>query len=216
MKGQFFRKIRSIWEKAGFYVVLGLCVTTVAITAHMTGKEKDEPIPTIPPVAATRAPQATPRPTLPSDDIADILQASVNQGEKLVTIPELPIKGDIVGRFSLTEPSYNKTLGHYAIHPGIDIAAHESMPVHSCANGVVTDVYEDPMLGNVIEIDHGSFTAIYGSLSTLSMVRVGDPVSYDQTISFAGTCPGEMHLGSHVHFETLINGEHVDPLTLLE
>ncbi len=213
MKGQFFRKIRNLWEKAGFFVVLGLCILTVGITAHMTGRDKNLPIPTMPPVAATRAPAATPRPTLPSENI---LQASVNQSEMLVTIPELPIKGDIVERFSMTEPSYNKTLGHYSIHPGIDIAAHESMPVHACADGIVADVYEDPMLGNVIEIDHGGFTALYGSLSTLSMVRVGDPVSYDQTISFAGTCPGEMHLGSHVHFEIMIGGEHVDPLSLLE
>lgn len=213
MKGQLFRKIRSTWEKSGFYVVLGLCVITVGITAHMTGQDKSAPLPTIPPVAATRAPAATPRPSLPSEDI---LQASLSQDEKLVKMSELPIKGDIVGKFSLTEPGYNKTLGHYSVHPGIDIAAHESMPVHACADGVVTKVYEDPMLGNVIEIDHGSFTALYGSLSTLSMVRVGDPVSYDQTISFAGTCPGELHLGSHVHFEIMINGEHVDPLSLLE
>ena len=213
MFAQFTRMIKNFWQKSGFFVVLGLCAAAVGITAYATRPITSAPLPTLPPIARMQSPSATFMPTLPP---ASSVEADISNAAALPSIAMLPCPGEIISGFSLTTPIYNKTLGHHAIHAAIDIAASESVPVRACADGTVTKAYEDPMLGNVIEIDHGGFTGIYASLSTLSIAREGDSVSTGQAISFAGTCKGESHLGSHVHFAAVIDGTYTDPIHLLE
>lgn len=204
-------RIKTIWDKVGFYVILGLSVATVALTAYFT-KSADEPLPTIPPEAmATSTPAATKRSYFDFEE--DSVQAAAPPAPTIAPIL-LPAEGDIVCAFSPQIPVYNETLGHYAVHGAVDIAAKEGAPVHACADGKVISAYEDPMLGNVIEIDHGGFTAVYASLKTLDLVREEDPVSGGQTISFAGTNRGEQHLGIHLHFAILTGDAYLDPVSL--
>ena len=216
MHAQFIRRVKSLWEKHGFFAVLGLCALAVGFTAYITRPDAPAPLPTIPPVAQTRTSQTTAlptaMPTLPPDVSVEAASSDIISGP---AIAALPAQGEIICGFSLDKPVFNKTLGHYTVHPAIDIAANEGTAVHACADGIVTAAYADPMLGNIIEVDHGIFTGIYASLSTLAIVQVGDPVAAGQTLSFAGTCKGENHIGVHIHFAALKNGEYVDPASLM-
>jgi len=206
-------RLKTIWDKVGFYVILGLSVATVALTAYFT-KSTDEPLPTIPPEAKV---SATPAATVRSYyDFNDGSVEAVASPAPTIAPILMPAQGEIVCGFSTDVPVYNETLGHYAVHSAVDIAAKEGTPVQACADGRIAAVYEDAMLGNVIEIEHNGFTAVYASLKTIGLVREGDPVSAGQTLSFAGTCAGEQHLGVHLHFAVIEGDSYVDPVPLFQ
>ena len=82
-------------------------------------------------------------------------------------------------------------------------------------NGVVLDVYNDAMLGMVVEIDHGGkLVAKYCGLDSVSVSK-GGSVKSGQEIGKLGSVPFEASLESHLHFETKLDGEYVDPLTVM-
>ena len=67
--------------------------------------------------------------------------------------------------------------------------------------------------GKMIEIDHGNGLATrYGHLSSID-VEVGNTVRSGQVIGKVGTTGRST--GPHLHYETRIDGEAVDPLRFL-
>jgi len=100
---------------------------------------------------------------------------------------------------------------------GIDIGAGEGMIVRCVAPGKVAAANYDSLLGNVIVVEHpGGVTTRYAGLTTLHLVREGDPVAAGQALGAVGnTARSESALGSHVHFEMDVAGETVDPLEYL-
>lgn len=71
-------------------------------------------------------------------------------------------------------------------------------------------------LGNVIEVDHGQgLLTRYGHMfSDGILVRIGDRVTAGQQIARVGNSGNST--GCHLHFEVLVNGEHVDPKAFLD
>lgn len=132
-----------------------------------------------------------------------------------VFTPIFPVEGEVTSTFS-RKHSYNKETNDWRTHPGIDIQAARAEHVYSIEKGVVTACYEDPIWGNVIEIDHGEYVSVYKNLSTLIMVHVGEEVEKGESISGVGTSSdAESSSLPHVHLEILKNGEYMDPLSLL-
>jgi murein DD-endopeptidase MepM/ murein hydrolase activator NlpD len=96
-----------------------------------------------------------------------------------------------------------------AMHTGIDFRGSIGEPVRATASGTVTSAGWSGGYGKMIEIDHGNGLATrYGHLSAIN-VEVGEGVKIGQTIGELGSTGRST--GPHLHYETRINGEAVDP-----
>lgn len=99
-------------------------------------------------------------------------------------------------------------------HPGIDLAAGEGSPVYAVDAGVVRlEGNDEAGYGNIIEIDHGNgYSTVYAHLSVTG-VRACQSVQAGQVIGAAGST-GNAN-GAHLHFEVRLNGDYVNPWSVL-
>ena len=142
------------------------------------------------------------------------------QVEETQTAPQtkafiLPVNGKIFSAFSGDELVYNRTLDDWRTHNGVDLSAVPGDAVKSGADGTVKAVYEDGMLGTVVEIEHNGFTAKYCGLAKGIYVNQGDNVSQGQTIGTVGETDMEILEESHIHLEIIKNGKNINPDTVL-
>lgn len=98
-------------------------------------------------------------------------------------------------------------------HPGVDIAVPTDSYVRAAGAGTVVDVGEDTVYGRFVVLDHGDgYTTLYGH-AALSLVTRGQRVRQNEVIALSGSTGRST--APHLHFEVLLNGEAVDPLTLV-
>ena len=128
----------------------------------------------------------------------------------------LPVSGKIFNAFSGDELVYNRTMDDWRTHNGIDISAVQDEAVKAGAAGTVTKVYTDGLLGTVVEINHGDFTARYCGLARQPHVKEGDSVSRGQAIGTVGQVDMEVMEESHIHLEIIMDGAAVNPDTVLK
>jgi stage II sporulation protein Q len=100
-------------------------------------------------------------------------------------------------------------------HPntGIDIKMKDgkTFDVVASLSGTVTDVKEDTLLGNVIEIEHDKgIVTKYSSVTDIA-VEPGDEVEQGQPIAKAGKSLYNEEAGIHVHFEIRKDDVAVNP-----
>jgi murein DD-endopeptidase MepM/ murein hydrolase activator NlpD len=99
-------------------------------------------------------------------------------------------------------------------HPGLDIAVPSDSYIRAAGGGTVSDVGEDAVYGRFVLIDHGDgYTTLYGHAST-TFVRMGQTVRDREVIALSGSTGRST--GPHLHFEVLVEGDPVDPLTFVE
>lgn len=96
-------------------------------------------------------------------------------------------------------------------HWGQDFAAPCGTRVYAADAGVVRAVGWHPWGGgNRVEIDHGNgLITTYNHLEAIA-VKKGDSVRVGEVIARVGTTGSST--GCHLHFETILNGSHTDPL----
>jgi len=99
-------------------------------------------------------------------------------------------------------------------HPGIDIANSSLPPVLATDSGTVMVAGWHPYgYGNYILIDHGNgYRSLYAHLSAIYVVT-GQTVNRGDAIGKVGSTGRST--GPHLHFEIILNGVHLNPLTLL-
>jgi murein DD-endopeptidase MepM/ murein hydrolase activator NlpD len=103
--------------------------------------------------------------------------------------------------------------GQGSDHPGIDIAVPTDSYVRAAGAGTVVDVGEDPVYGFFVVIDHGEgYSSLYGH-SSINLVTRGQRVRQNEVIALTGSTGRST--APHLHFEILLNGEAVDPLSLV-
>ncbi|GAA0605121.1 stage II sporulation protein spoIIQ [Virgibacillus siamensis] len=96
---------------------------------------------------------------------------------------------------------------------GINIKAAEgkSFDVLASLSGTVKEVEKDPLLGQVVTLQHeNKVVTHYASLGDVS-VKAGDKVKQGDVIGKAGENRFGQEFGTHVHFEIRKNGEAVNP-----
>lgn len=119
----------------------------------------------------------------------------------------------------------------WRFHYGDDIPVPSFTPVLSVADGKVTVVKNDTIVGYQVKIDHGPTALLKDGKPTVAKletrylhmmsvsVKVGQQVTKGQIIAKSGGDPDiqkiELSTGPHLHFETYINGEVVNPYPLL-
>lgn len=96
-------------------------------------------------------------------------------------------------------------------HLGLDINGSTGDPVYAAQGGIVIRASWFSTYGNCIDIQHPSgLVTRYAHLSAYH-VSVGDTVSQGQVIADIGATGNVT--GPHLHFETIVNGSTVDPLS---
>src|SRR5665213_3504744 len=139
------------------------------------------------------------------------------QVEKLNrTLALVPYRKPVVGEVEFTSGFGIRTdpfLGRPAMHTGLDFRAAQGDPVRATANGKVASAGWAGGYGRMVEIDHGNgLSTRYGHLSEIN-VKVGDPIRIGQVIGAVGSTGRST--GPHLHYETRIDGEAVDPQKFL-
>jgi murein DD-endopeptidase MepM/ murein hydrolase activator NlpD len=100
-----------------------------------------------------------------------------------------------------------------AMHSGIDFRAEQGSPVRAGGPGRVVAAEYSGGYGNMVEIDHGGgITTRYAHLSQMS-VQEGQQVGAGQIIGRVGSTGRST--GPHLHYETRIDGDAVDPQRFL-
>jgi murein DD-endopeptidase MepM/ murein hydrolase activator NlpD len=145
---------------------------------------------------------------------ANITRAQVDRLNR--TLAQVPYRKPVVGEVEFTSGFGVRTdpfLGRPAMHTGLDFRAQIGDPVRATANGKVVSAGWSGGYGRMVEIDHGNGLATrYGHLSEIN-VRVGDIIKIGQVVGEVGSTGRST--GPHLHYETRIDGEAVDPQKFL-
>ena len=122
-----------------------------------------------------------------------------------------------VGGFTMTSAfgmRRHPLLGVFRPHLGIDLAARAGTPVYATADGVVSTAGLRGGYGLSIALAHsGGMETRYGHLSRLA-VWAGQRVRKGEVIGFVGSTG--VSTGPHLHYETRLNGQAVDPLPYIK
>ena len=132
------------------------------------------------------------------------------------TLALVPYRKPVVGEVEFTSGFGVRSdpfLGRPAMHTGLDFRAATGDPVRATANGKVVSSGWAGGYGRMIEIDHGNgLSTRYGHLSEIG-VKVGDQIRIGQVIGAVGSTGRST--GPHLHYETRIDGDAVDPQKFL-
>ena len=132
------------------------------------------------------------------------------------TMAAVPVRKPIMGDIDLSSGfgvRPDPFLGRPAMHSGLDFRSETGDPVRATANGSVESAGWSGGYGNMIEVDHGNgFSTRYGHLSKIE-VKVGQQVKIGQIIGRVGSTGRST--GPHLHYETRIDGDAVDPQKFL-
>ncbi len=101
------------------------------------------------------------------------------------------------------------------MHRGIDVKVYTGDPIYAAFDGKVRIVrYEAGGYGNYVVIRHkNGLETVYAHLSQ-HLVKVNDEVKAGQTIGLGGNTGRSF--GSHLHFETRLMGEAINPALLFD
>jgi murein DD-endopeptidase MepM/ murein hydrolase activator NlpD len=132
------------------------------------------------------------------------------------TLALVPYRKPVIGEVEFTSGFGVRSdpfLGRPAMHTGLDFRATSGDPVRATANGKVVSSGWSGGYGRMVEIDHGNgLSTRYGHLSEIN-VKVGDSVRIGQVIGTVGSTGRST--GPHLHYETRIDGDAVDPQKFL-
>jgi murein DD-endopeptidase MepM/ murein hydrolase activator NlpD len=132
------------------------------------------------------------------------------------TLVTVPIRKPVVGEMD-TSSGFGMRIDPFmqspAMHTGLDFRGTTGEPIRATAAGKVTTAGWNGGYGKMVEIDHGNgFSTRYGHMSEVA-VTVGQSVRIGQTIGRLGSTGRST--GPHLHYETRIGGDAVDPQKFL-
>lgn len=98
-------------------------------------------------------------------------------------------------------------------HRGLDFAIPSGTPIVAAFDGEVIRAEYNKSYGNVIEIKHNNtYSTVYAHNAKL-ISKVGDKVKKGDMIALSGNTG--ISTGPHLHFEIKVNGNPVDPFSML-
>ena len=198
-------------------LVMALAVI-VAITVSMNRAKKNEELPSVttrpstvatdPPASSTSSePEATKKPesTTGSAPVEDKLPSFI-----------LPTNGILSKSHDATLQVYSNTMKDYRVHLGVDIVTEENAPVYAAADGTVSKIWKDTLMGYSIAVKHsGDCYTVYKNLSEIlpEGITEGASVRSGQLIGSVGeSAMVELAEEPHLHFEMTVADLMVDPL----
>jgi murein DD-endopeptidase MepM/ murein hydrolase activator NlpD len=145
------------------------------------------------------------------DGTVDFFDPDGETGKRFLTRRPLEGGGTLRSRFGYRIHPIFKTR---RLHTGVDLAAPAGTPIYAAGDGVITYYKWQSGYGNKVEIQHvNGYETAYGHMSRYADgLREGSQVRQGQVIGYVGTTG--QSTGNHLHYEILINGNLVDPLSV--
>lgn len=145
------------------------------------------------------------------DGTVDFYDPDGETGKRFLNRRPLEGGGTLRSRFGYRIHPIFKTR---KLHTGVDLAAPSGTPIYASGDGVISYYRWQSGYGNKIEIQHvNGYETAYGHLSRyVDGLGVGSKVRQGQLIGYVGSTG--QSTGPHLHFEILINGNLVDPLSV--
>ena len=125
-----------------------------------------------------------------------------------------PIEGArITSKFGMR---FHPVLHYTRLHGGTDFAAPVGTPVYAAADGTVVNASPSNCGGNWVFVDHkdGMQTRYFHLSRYADGLHAGQVVKQGSTIGLSGNT-GTCTTGPHLHYEVHINGQRVDPMSIL-
>lgn len=128
-----------------------------------------------------------------------------------------PVVGEVLINFSMEKSVYFATLDQYKYSPAMVVEATEGGQVVAATEAVITKVYQDNELGNVVEMDLGDgYTLTYGQLQDI-VVSQGQYVTTGQLVARVGMPTRYYSVeGCNVYVKLTKEGEPINPMAYLE
>ncbi|MCJ2096458.1 M23 family metallopeptidase [Methylobacterium sp. J-072] len=148
----------------------------------------------------------------------DLARRTLGDGERLHRLAAaLPLARPIRGEPVVSSP-FGTRLDPFtrglALHTGLDLKAESGEPARATAPGRVSAADYAGGYGNMVEIDHGhGVVTRFGHLARI-LVRPGQRVAAGDVVGAVGSTGRST--GAHLHYETRIDGEPVDPQRFLD
>ena len=127
-----------------------------------------------------------------------------------------PVEGNVIMNYSMDHLTYYATLMQYKVNPAIVIDAEVGTEVKAAAEGIITDIYDDPVTGLTLTMDIGDgYSLLYGQLKDVKH-KIGDRVAEGEIIGAVNE-PTKYYVveGSNLYFMVTKDGETVNPMLLL-
>ena len=203
------KKLKQVRVNRAVYlssvVILLALAVVLAITAAMNRAKKNTKVPpaTTPPIEQPTEPQ---KPT------------GTNPEPAPETVPEmkLPVSGKLTQKHSVDVQVFSQTMNDFRVHLGIDITTAEDAEVFAAADGTVSKIWEDPMMGTCVALTHsGECVTVYKNLAKelAEGLAEGTQVSQGQLLGKDGdTAMVEIAEEPHLHMEMTVKGLQVNPL----
>ena len=104
-------------------------------------------------------------------------------------------------------------LGYTRMHRGVDFGAPSGTPIYAAGDGTVEIIATQRGYGRYIRLRHnGDLSTAYGHMSRFAKLEKGDRVRQGEVIGYVGS--SGMATGPHLHYEVLVAGSQVNPLSV--
>ena len=151
----------------------------------------------------------------PTEKPSDTPTGSTQAGNKLPSFI-LPVSGTLSSKHDPELQVFSPSMNDYRVHLGIDLVTKENAPVYAAADGKISEIWVDPLMGYCIAISHsGNCVTVYKNLAdTLpDGITKGASVRSGQLIATVGeSAIVEVASEPHLHFEMTVGELAVDPL----
>jgi len=219
-KPTFFEKLKNQKANRAAIITSVILIAALAVIISVTvannrSAKDDEPL--IKPTktqqseVTTKAPATTttPEPQTPAVTTPRPVE------DKLPSF-SLPVNGVLSKKHDPTLQVYSSTMKDYRVHLGVDIVTEESAPVYAAADGKISKIWEDTLMGYCIAVKHGGdcYTIYKNLAETLPEgISEGASVRSGQLIGSVGeSAMIEVAEEPHLHFEMTVADLAVDPL----
>lgn len=223
--------------RRGFFVALAVCLAAVGVAAWSAydgvSQYRDtaastiqsvqpESTPVLMPTVSEAPASSAPVSSAPasSQQASSTQKKAASAAEKpaaaAVTKMSLPVKDAAVQLAFSETPLYSKTMQDWRAHTGVDFAVEKGASVLAAADGTVSDVSVQGVMGQTVQITHaGGLVTWYCGLDQKT-VQKGDTVKAGDKIGTVGTVPGEAADASHLHFAVQKDGAFLDPTSYFQ
>lgn len=216
-------------------VILAFAAVLLCLTLMQDRREKplppdtkdsavtpDTTTPTTPDMPQSQAPDTTVPQDTTKPEESDTTAAmepqvdaeAVNAEDKLPNFLS-PLAGMISKSHTVDVPVYSLTMNDYRTHAGVDIVSTAGASVCAVADGRISEIWEDPMMGTCLSIEHaGEARSIYKNLSPQlpDGVVAGATVKAGEKIASVGeSALMEIAESPHLHYELEVDGVSVNP-----
>lgn len=227
-----FNNKQSLWQKlknkrinrSYLFTVLALAVALVVIIAAAIASNRTKE-PTKTPdetgkVTDKTTEQPTEEPTEEPTEQKETEKAtntggSVSTGNKIPSFI-LPVSGTVTNKHDPSLQVFSPTMQDYRVHIGVDLATKENAPVYAAADGKISKIWVDTLMGYCIAIAHsGDCVTVYKNLGETLPEGIAEGVSVrsGQLIATVGeSAMVEIADEPHLHFEMTVGDLAVDPL----